>query len=120
MSFMRAILCLLALATVILPSHPAVAAPVGVRFVEGFLHGFIVLRTVDGVLIASGDLLQTRRGGEVESRMLFRFKDGSVFDETVVFTQERIFTLLSYRLLQRGPARMTPRSLWSEPPASTG
>ena len=48
MSFMRAMLCFLALATVILPSHPAAAAPVGVRFVEGSLHGFIVLRTVDG------------------------------------------------------------------------
>src|SRR5205823_3959681 len=103
-SFMRAMLCLLALATVVLPPHPAAAAPVGVRLVEGALHGFIVLRTVNGVLIASGDLLQMRRGGEVESRMVFRFKDGSVFDETVVYTQERIFTLQSYRLLQRGPA----------------
>ena len=46
MSFMRAMLYFLALATVILPSHPAAAAPVGVRFVEGSLHGFIVLRTV--------------------------------------------------------------------------
>jgi hypothetical protein len=36
--------------------------------------------------------------------MVFHFKDGSVFDETVVFTQERIFTMQSYRLLQRGPA----------------
>lgn len=104
MSFMRAMLCFLVVATVMLPPHPTAAAPVGVRFVEGSLHGFVVLRTVDGVLIASGDLLQTRRGGEVESRMLFRFKDGSVFDETVVFTQERVFTLQSYRLLQRGPA----------------
>jgi hypothetical protein len=42
MSFMRAMLCLL-----------AAAAPVGVRFVEGALHGFIVLRTVNGVLIAT-------------------------------------------------------------------
>jgi hypothetical protein len=98
------LLGLLALATVVLPPHPAAAAPVGVRLVEGALHGFIVLRTVNGVLIASGDLLQMRRGGEVESRMVFRFKDGSVFDETVVYTQERIFTLQSYRLLQRGPA----------------
>jgi hypothetical protein len=63
-----------------------------------------VLRTVNGVLIASGDLLQMRRGREVESRMLFHFKDGSVFEETVVFTQEQIFTMQSYRLLQRGPA----------------
>ena len=104
MSFLKAMLCLLVVATVMLPPYPTAAAPVGVRFVEGSLHGFVVLRTVNGVLIASGDLLQTRRGGEVESRMLFRFKDGSVFDETVVFTQERVFTLQSYRLLQRGPA----------------
>ena len=100
---MRAMLCSLALA-VMLPPHPAAAAPVGVRFVEGSLHGFIVLRTVNGVLLASGDLIQMRRGGGVESRMAFRFKDGSVFDETVVYTQERTFTLQSYRLLQRGPA----------------
>jgi hypothetical protein len=36
--------------------------------------------------------------------MVFRFKDGSVFDETVVFTQQRVFTMQSYRLVQRGPA----------------
>lgn len=35
--------------------------------------------------------------------MVFRFKDGSVFDETVVFTQQRVFTMQSYRLMQRGP-----------------
>src|SRR6266511_1500757 len=35
--------------------------------------------------------------------MIFRFKDGSVFDETVVFTQQRVFTMQSYRLVHRGP-----------------
>lgn len=83
---------------------PLAAAPVPVRFVEGLTHGFLVLRTLNGVLIASGDLLQVSRGGEVESRMVFHFKDGSLFDETVVFTQQRVFTQKSYRLLQRGPA----------------
>jgi hypothetical protein len=83
---------------------PLTAAPVPVRFAEGLTHGFLVLRTLNGVLIASGDLLQLSRGGEVESRMVFHFKDGSLFDETVVFTQHRVFTMKSYRLLQRGPA----------------
>ncbi|HEY2975914.1 MAG TPA: hypothetical protein VGJ48_25595 [Pyrinomonadaceae bacterium] len=83
---------------------PAPAAPVSVRFVEGATHGFLVLRTVNGVLVASGELLQVGRGGQVESRMVFRFKDGSVFDETVVFTQQGVFTLQNYRLVQRGPA----------------
>jgi len=104
MSFTRAAtLGLLVLVTVLLGPRPIAAAPVLVRFVEGATHGFLVLRTVDGVLIASGDLLQVGRGGGVESRMLFHFKDGSLFDETVVFTQQHVFTMQSYRLVQRGP-----------------
>jgi hypothetical protein len=63
-----------------------------------------VLSTPKEVLIASGDLLQVGRDGEVRSRLVFHFKDGSVFDETVVFTQRNVFTLQSYRLVQRGPA----------------
>ncbi len=98
-----ATLGLLVLVTVLLGPRPSAAAPVSVRFPEGVTHGFLVLRTVNGVLLASGDLVQVGRGGEVESRMVFRFKDGSVFDETVVFTQQHVFTLQSYRLVQRGP-----------------
>ena len=105
MLFTRAAtLCLLVLVTVLLWLCPVSAAPVSVRFVEGVTHGFLVLRTVNGELIASGDLLQVQRGGQVESRMVFRFKDGSVYDETVMFTQERVFTMQSYHLVQRGPA----------------
>jgi len=104
-SFPRAVpLCSLVLVTVLLWLRPASAALVSVRFVEGVTHGFLVLRTADGVLIASGDLLQVDRRGQVESRMVFRFKDGSVFDERVVFTQQRVFTMQSYRLVRRGPA----------------
>jgi len=82
---------------------PAAADPVPVRYEEGITHGFLVLRTLKGELIASGDLLQAIRGAEVHSRMVFVFKDGSTWDETVVFTQERVFTMQRYRLLQRGP-----------------
>ena len=80
------------------------AAPVPVRFPEGLTHGFLALRSLNGILIASGDMFQTSRSGEIESRMLLRFKDGSLFEETVVFTQQRVFTLKTYRLLQRGSA----------------
>lgn len=97
-------LALLALMTGLLWLHPAAAEPVAVRFVEGVTHGFLGLRTAEGVLIASGDLLQVARRGAVESRMVFRFKDGSVLDETVVFTQKRVFAMQSYRLLQSGAA----------------
>jgi hypothetical protein len=80
-----------------------VAAPVRVRFAEGSLHGFLALRSIDGALVAEGDLLQVVRGGAVEKRMTFRFKDGSVLEESAVFTQQNVYTLQSYRLLQRGP-----------------
>ena len=79
------------------------ADTVPVRFAEGAVHGFLMLRTVNGSVLGPGDLLQVGRGGKVESRMAFHLKDGSVFDERVVFTQQRIFTMHTYRLVQRGP-----------------
>jgi hypothetical protein len=94
---------LLLLMTALLWQCPLAAAPVPVRFVEGSLHGFLLLSTSKEVLIASGDLLQVARDGEVKSRLVFHFKDGSVFDETVVFTQRNVFTMQSYHLVQRGP-----------------
>ncbi len=99
----KVILGLLLLVTGLLWPRSLMGAPVPVRFVEGVTRGFLLLRTVNRVLIAQGDLFQVVRGGEVDSRMIFRFKDGSVFDETVVFTQQSVFTLQKYHLVQRGP-----------------
>lgn len=95
-------------------SAPAAAAAVAVRFPEGAAHGFLALRTKDGQDVAAGELVQTPRGDRVESRLIFRFKDGSLFDETVVFTQTKVFTLLSYRALQRGPAFPEPSEVFFE------
>jgi hypothetical protein len=99
-----ATLGLLVLVVALLGPRPSAAVPVSVRFAEGATRGFLTLRNVDGDRLASGELLQISRGNEVESRMVFRFTDGSVFDETVVFTQERVFTVQHYRLVRRGPA----------------
>ena len=40
--------------------------------------------------------------------MTFRFKDGSIEDETTVVCQHRTFRLLSDRVLQKGPAFKLP------------
>ena len=82
----------------------AEADPVAVRYTEGVTHGFLTLRSPAGELLAEGDLLQVARPEAVDSRLVFRFKDGSLYDETVVFSQSKVFTLLSYRLQQRGPS----------------
>ena len=95
---------LLILMAALLWQRPLAAAPVPVRFAEGSLHGFLTLSTPAGVPIASGDLLQVGRDGEIRSRLVFHFKDGSVHDETAVYSQRNVFTLQSYHLVQRGPA----------------
>ena len=85
-------------------SGGAAAEPVTVRYTEGLVHGFLVLRTLQGDTIAAGDLSQGTRGGLVTSRLMFRFKDGSLYDETVVFSQRGSFRLLSDHLVQKGPS----------------
>ncbi|HEV8676369.1 MAG TPA: hypothetical protein VGX21_20220 [Methylomirabilota bacterium] len=80
------------------------AGPVAVRVPEGALRGFLVLRAADGRALADGELVQNPRGERLESRLTFRFKDGSLHDEAVVFTQHQVFALVSYRPVQRGPA----------------
>lgn len=82
----------------------ALAEPVAVRFTEGVGRGFPVLRNANGEKIAQGDLVQVARGDRVENRLTFRFRDGSFYDETVVYSQRDVFTLISYRLVQRGPS----------------
>jgi hypothetical protein len=86
-----------------LQASPALAAPVTVRYLEGVTHGFLVLRGPGGETLAEGDLLQVARPEGVESKLIFRFRDGSLYDETVVFTQQKVFALQSYHLIQRGP-----------------
>jgi hypothetical protein len=44
----------------------------------------------------------------VTSRLVFRFRDGSIQDETTVFSQRRSFRLLSDHLVQRGPTFPLP------------
>ena len=84
------------------------AEPVPVRFAEGVTHGYLTLRTLDGKRLADGELTQAARGDRVTSRIVFRFRDGSIQDETTVFSQRRTFRLLSDHLLQRGPTFPVP------------
>ena len=88
-----------------LVSAPAVAAPIGVRSPEGATHGFLLVRSLTGEIIGHGELTQVVKEGDlVESRLVFRFKDGSLHDEKVAFSQQRVFTLIRYHLVQRGPS----------------
>jgi len=94
---------LMALAALV--STPVAAAPVAVRFPEGVTHGFLLVRSLAGEILGQSEMTQVVTEGDlVESQLVFRFKDGSLHDEKVAFSQQRVFALISYRLVQRGPS----------------
>lgn len=104
---LRPAACLaLALVTLaVLPGNPASAAPMTVRYAETITHAFLAIRAADGNVIAHGELVQApgakRRW---DSRLVFRFKDGSLWDEKIAFTQDKVFRLMSYHHVERGPS----------------
>src|SRR4051812_23122337 len=103
---LRAIVALITVSVGI--GSSAFSEQVPVRHAEGLVHGFLVLRSMDGTLLADGDLLQNVRGTRVTSRLVFHFKDGSLHDETTVFEQRQQFRLVSDHLVQKGPTFPQP------------
>jgi hypothetical protein len=85
-----------------MPRARADAMPV--RYVQGSFHGFLELRSGGGSVVASGDSLQSVRGDRITAETIFHFKDGSVDDETTVYTQHRTFHLISDHHIQKGPS----------------
>src|SRR2546423_10213894 len=71
------------------------AEQVAVRHTEGVSHGFLALRSLDGKLLADGELTQVAEGDHVTGRVVFRFKDGSIYDDTTTFSQRKSFRLLT-------------------------
>lgn len=81
----------------------ALAEQIAVHYQEGVKHGFLALRSVEGKLLADGELAQTAQGDRVTDVLIFRFKDGSTFEETTVYTQRGSFRLLTDHVSQKGP-----------------
>jgi hypothetical protein len=99
------------LAIVLLLSAALSAEPVPVRYVQGMLHGFLVLRTQEGETIATGDLVQLSRGDRITTRLIFHFKDGSLDDETTIYSQHGVFRLIKNHHIQKGPSFPHPLDL---------
>jgi hypothetical protein len=84
------------------------AESVAVRYREGVSHGFLVLRTPDGKPLADGDSSQVAQGDLVTSKMSFKFTDGSVYEETTIFSQRGTFQLLKDHVVEKGPQFKPP------------
>lgn len=106
------------LAHIILDAGLAIAGQVPVRYAEGVTHGFLVLRAEDGKIIADGDLSQLAHNDQVTAHLVFHFKDGSLHEETTVFSQRGTFRLIRDHVVQRGPSFKTSSDTLIE--AATG
>jgi hypothetical protein len=86
----------------------AQAEPIRVLYPQGSAHGFVEVETLGRTRIAVGDLTRRLRGDVVTSRLTMKFFDGSLDDETTVFSQDRLFHLISDHHVQRGPSFPQP------------
>jgi hypothetical protein len=107
----RLIATLLIVALIFAAGVTLSASTVAVQYPEGSVHGFLLLSTMDGTPLAAGDLLQSVHRNQITARLVFHFKDGSLQDETTVFTQRSSFSLVSYHMIQKGPAFSRPTEL---------
>ena len=97
--------------SLLLTSPAQARMPMEVRYAEGLVRGFLELRGMDGTVLAHGDLAQVPHGKYVSSHLVFRFKDGSVHDETVDYSQQQVFKVLNYHLVQSGPVFKVPMDM---------
>ncbi len=94
------------------------AEMIPVRHTEGLIHGFLLVLTLEGKALADGQMTQDARGDRVTNHLIFRFKDGSIYEDTTIFSQRGTFRLLSDHLSLRGPSFKHPMDTWID--ASTG
>lgn len=98
-----------AVAAVLLVALPASAGePVPVRYRDGTAGTNLVLRASDGSMIGEGQFSRVADGSLVTSRLVLHFRDGSLHDEQVTFSQDGRFRVVRDRLMQQGPAFPQP------------
>ncbi len=98
----------------LLAAFTAPAEPVAVRFRQGTSHGFVLLRTEEGKLLGYGEYSAMPHGDHITSRLTLHFKDGSLDDETTVYTQNGTLHLVSNHHVQSGPFFSKPLDMTIE------
>jgi len=97
----RCRLCAILLAaTALLQPNTLSGEQVPVRQKEGLMHGFLALRTLQGKKIADGEMTQAVKEGRLTDHLIFHFSDGSIYEDTTIFTQKGSFRLLSDHLVE--------------------
>jgi hypothetical protein len=75
---------------------------------QGSVHGFLLLKSENGKVIAIGDETNIVRGDEIHSRLVFHFRDGSMDEEITTFRQGAVFQLIRDHHIQKGASFPKP------------
>ena len=81
----------------------APAEPISVKHIQRPMHRLMVARSEAGIIIARGEFTQVVDGDEVAMRMIYRFSDGSMDDETTTYRQQGRFQSIRNHHIQKGP-----------------
>ncbi len=79
-----------------------------VKYRAGAEHGYLLLHNLKGEILANGEITQVPSRDRVKLHLVFHFRDGSVDDETTVYSQRHTFRLISDRLIQSGKSFPNP------------
>src|SRR6202034_424535 len=94
------------------------AEQISVKHIQYPMHRLMMARLETGKIIASGEFSQVVQGDEVTMRMIYRFVDGSIDDETTTYRQQGTFRLVRNHHIEKGPFFAKPTDFALE--AATG
>lgn len=92
--------------------------PIPARHKQGSMHGFLLVKSEQGEVIAVGDALQVAEGTNVRSRLVFRFRDGSIDEESTEFSQLSVLRVATDHHIQKGPSFPKPLDVTIQVPAA--
>ena len=72
------------------------------RYRTGSEHGFVILRDTAGAILGSGELTQVPSRHRITLHVVLHFRDGSIDDETTLYSQGETIRLISDRHIQNG------------------
>jgi hypothetical protein len=79
-----------------------------VKYRAGSEHGFLLLHDQTGAILAHGEITQVPHRDRIKLHLVFRFRDGSLDEETTVYSQRHTFHLISDRHIQTGKSFPNP------------
>jgi hypothetical protein len=87
------------------------------RYRTGSEHGFVILRDAAGAILASGEVTQVPSKHRITLHVVFHFRDGSIDDETTLYSQGETIRLISDRHIQRGKSFPHPSDVMIDVPS---